>query len=207
MGGMSKKKVFQLAKGERLARAPAEPQTAWQCAWLGARRQNAAQTRKKERKKEKRRIQCHNNANQSKSKEKKSKQRPKALTVVNHSNTPSSQQSQYTGFRGKAKNCYRVAKPRVQKALQYAYVSRKLRKREFRSLWVQQINAATRQHGLSYSRFMHGLQLADVQLNRRSLAALAQTEPDSFDAVVRVAEDRLRAKWNSLHTPTRTLAL
>jgi large subunit ribosomal protein L20 len=111
------------------------------------------------------------------------------------------------GFRGKAKNCYRVAKPRVQKALQHAYVDRKRKKRDFSRLWVQQINAGARQHGIGYSRLVHGLTQADVQLNRRSLAALAQTEPESFEALVQLAQQQLKQKWGNLHTPSQTLAL
>ena len=111
------------------------------------------------------------------------------------------------GFRGKAKNCYTVAKPRVQKALQYAYVSRKLRKRDMRAMWVQQINAGSRQYGLSYSLFMHGLSLANVHLNRRSLADLAQTEPDSFAVCVRVAQEQLKQKAAAQRAATQTLAV
>ena len=113
------------------------------------------------------------------------------------------------GFRGKGKNCYRVAKPRVQKALARAYVGRKLLKRNMRALWIQQINAGARQHGVAYSRLMHGLSVAGVQLNRRMLAELAQSEPDSFDAVVHVARHRLGERWGNLRTPSpqRTLAL
>merc|ERR1712098_124218 len=111
------------------------------------------------------------------------------------------------GFRGKAKNCYSVARPRVMKALQHAYVDRRKRKRDMARLWNQQINAATRQYGIGYSRLMHGLKLADVHLNRRSLAALAQTEPESFEATVRLAQQQLKQKWGNMHTPTQTLAL
>jgi large subunit ribosomal protein L20 len=93
------------------------------------------------------------------------------------------------------------------KALQHAYVGRKLKKRDFRSLWTTQINAAARQYELPYSRLIYGLKLANISLNRRSLAALAQTEPDSFEAAVRVAQQKLKDKWGNMYTATQTLAL
>ena len=88
------------------------------------------------------------------------------------------------GFRGRAKNTIRAARNRVEKALQYAYRDRKAKKREFRELWIQQINAATREHGVKYSEFMHGLKEENVVVDRKILAELAQTEPYSFKALV-----------------------
>ena len=88
------------------------------------------------------------------------------------------------GFRGRAKNTIRIARNRVEKALQYAYRDRKAKKREFRELWIQQINAATREHGVKYSEFMHGLKEENVVVDRKILAELAQTEPYSFKALV-----------------------
>jgi large subunit ribosomal protein L20 len=79
--------------------------------------------------------------------------------------------------------------------MQHAYRDRKLKKRDFRALWVQQINAGARQYGIGYSRLMFGLKEAGVQLNRRSLAELAQFEPDSFAATVKVAQTKLKEKW------------
>jgi len=81
-------------------------------------------------------------------------------------------------------NCFRIARPRVEKALQHAYVSRKTKKRDFRSLSIQQINAATRLYGINYSQFISGTVYANIALNRKVLADLAQTEPYSFRAVV-----------------------
>merc|ERR1711879_1059945 len=78
------------------------------------------------------------------------------------------------GFQGRAKNCPSVARERAYKALQYAFVGRKLKKRLFRETWIQQINAATRIHDLSYSRFMHGCVLSDVKLNRKMLSELTK---------------------------------
>ncbi len=88
------------------------------------------------------------------------------------------------GYRGRSKNCYRVALRRVEKALQYAYRDRRTRKRDFRSLWIQRINAGVREHGLTYSRFINGLNLAGIEVDRKILADLAVHEPDSFKNLV-----------------------
>ncbi|ELR21923.1 ribosomal protein L20, putative [Acanthamoeba castellanii str. Neff] len=96
------------------------------------------------------------------------------------------------GFRGRAKNCPSVARERAYKALQYAFVGRKLKKRLFRETWIQQINAATRIHDLSYSRFMQGCVLSDVKLNRKMLSELAIYEPYSFSAVTKLVGERLK---------------
>ncbi len=84
------------------------------------------------------------------------------------------------GFFGTKSKLYRAAKEAGDKAAEYAYVGRRLKKRDFRRLWIQRINAAAREHGLSYNRFMHGLSAAGVTLDRKSLADLAATEPTSF---------------------------
>ena len=81
------------------------------------------------------------------------------------------------GYRGRAKNCFRVAIEKVEKALQYAYRDRKVRKRDFRGLWIQRINAAVREQGLIYSQFINGLKLANIGLDRKVLADLAVKEP------------------------------
>ncbi len=91
------------------------------------------------------------------------------------------------GYRGRSKNCYRLALNRVEKALQYAYRDRRNRKRNFRALWITRINAGAREHGLTYGRFMHGLSRAGVGLDRKVLADLAAREPDAFTAVVEKA--------------------
>ncbi len=88
------------------------------------------------------------------------------------------------GFRGRSKNCFRVAVEKVEKALRYAYRDRRNRKRDFRALWIQRINAAVREHGLIYSQFINGLTLANIELDRKVLADLAVREPESFKAVV-----------------------
>ena len=92
------------------------------------------------------------------------------------------------GFRGKRKNVWRVAKQAVDRAGTHAFRGRKLKKRDFRRLWIVRINAASRLHGLSYSRFMHGLKQAGIELDRRVLAHLAMSEPDIFAALVEQAK-------------------
>jgi len=88
------------------------------------------------------------------------------------------------GYYGARKNVWTVAKNAVEKGLQYAYVGRKLRKRQFRSLWIQRINAGSRQHGMSYSVFMGKLSKSGIELNRKVLADLAMNHPEAFKAVV-----------------------
>ncbi len=88
------------------------------------------------------------------------------------------------GYRGRSKNCYRVAIEKVEKGLRYSYRDRRNKKRDFRSLWIQRINAAAREHGLSYSNFINGLKLANIQIDRKILANVAMTEPKSFANIV-----------------------
>lgn len=92
------------------------------------------------------------------------------------------------GYRGRNKSCFRVAIEKVEKALQYAYRDRRNRKRDFRRLWIARINAATRQHGLSYSVFINLLKKADIEIDRKVLAHLAMTEPKAFSAIVEKAK-------------------
>ena len=91
------------------------------------------------------------------------------------------------GYRGRKKNCYRIAKQTVDKALQYAYRDRKARKRNFRALWIQRINAAAREHGMTYSTFMNGVTKAGIEVDRKVLADLAVQNPGAFKAVVDLA--------------------
>ncbi len=88
------------------------------------------------------------------------------------------------GFYGRRKNTIRVAKQAVEKANQYAYRDRKRRKRTFRALWIQRLNAAVRPFGLTYSRFINGLDLAGVTVDRKVLSDLAIREPSAFQAIV-----------------------
>jgi large subunit ribosomal protein L20 len=91
------------------------------------------------------------------------------------------------GYRGRASTSFRVAIEKVEKGLQYAYRDRRVRKRTFRSLWIQRINAGARAHGLTYSRFIDGLAKAGIEIDRKILADLAVREPDVFEALVRQA--------------------
>ncbi|MBN9542780.1 MAG: 50S ribosomal protein L20 [Alphaproteobacteria bacterium] len=88
------------------------------------------------------------------------------------------------GYRGRAKNCFRVAIEKVEKGLQYAYRDRRNKKRDFRKLWIQRINAATREHGMVYSQFIRGLILANIEVNRKMLAEVAIHSPEAFAELV-----------------------
>ena len=88
------------------------------------------------------------------------------------------------GYRGRANNCFRVAIERVEKALQYAYRDRRNRKRDFRGLWIQRINAAARQHDMVYSTFMGGMKKAGIEVDRKILADMAVNNPESFAQIV-----------------------
>ncbi|MDQ6978898.1 MAG: 50S ribosomal protein L20 [Mariprofundaceae bacterium] len=92
------------------------------------------------------------------------------------------------GYRGRRKNCFRVATQAVDKARQYAYRDRKVKKRDFRSLWIVRINAAARIHGLSYSRFMYGLAQAGIELDRKILADMAVRDIDAFGKLAETAK-------------------
>ena len=92
------------------------------------------------------------------------------------------------GYRGRRKSTIRVAMQAVEKAGQYAYRDRKVRKRQFRALWIQRINAAARLEGLTSSRFMNGLKLAGIELDRKVLADLAVREPEAFKAIAEQAK-------------------
>ena len=95
---------------------------------------------------------------------------------------------QAKGYRGRRKNTFRTAIQAVEKGLQYAYRDRRLRKRNFRALWIQRINAGARLHGMTYGRFINGLKRAGVEMDRKVLADLAAREPEAFKALVEVAE-------------------
>ena len=95
------------------------------------------------------------------------------------------------GYYGRRKNTIRVAKQAVEKAQQYAYRDRKRRKRTFRALWIQRINAAVREHGLTYSRFIDGLKKAGIEMDRKVLAAIAYDDAASFAAIVQKVQAAL----------------
>lgn len=95
------------------------------------------------------------------------------------------------GYRGARSRSYRSANEQVMHSLQYAYRDRRNKKRNFRRLWIARINAAARQNGLSYSRFIQGLKLAEVDVNRKMLAEMAVSDPASFSELVQKAKDHL----------------
>jgi large subunit ribosomal protein L20 len=95
------------------------------------------------------------------------------------------------GYRGRSSTCFRSAIQRVEKALQYAYRDRRAKKRTFRALWIQRINAAVREHDLNYSKFMGGLIKANINLDRKVLAGLAMSYPDSFKSIVLKVKETL----------------
>ena len=95
------------------------------------------------------------------------------------------------GYFGAKTKLYRVARQAVMKSLSYAYVGRKHKKRDFRKLWIARINAACRLNGMSYSTFMHGLKLADVNLNRKVLADIAVNDAAAFTALTETAKAKL----------------
>ena len=92
---------------------------------------------------------------------------------------------QSKGFRGRTSTTYRAALERLEKSLQYAYRDRRNKKRDFRGLWIQRINAAVREHGLTYSRFIAGLKKAGIEMDRKVLAAIAYDDAASFAEIVK----------------------
>ena len=95
------------------------------------------------------------------------------------------------GYRGARSKQYRVAKQSVMRALEESYTGRKQRKRQFRQLWIARINAAARINGLSYSRFMYGLKLAGIDVNRKMLSEMAISDPEGFAQLTEVAKNKL----------------
>ena len=96
------------------------------------------------------------------------------------------------GYYGRRKNVFRVATQAVDRAREYAYRDRRVRKREFRALWIQRINAAARQHGMTYSQFMSGVKNAGIEVDRKVLADLAVNEPAAFASIVEQARGASR---------------
>jgi large subunit ribosomal protein L20 len=92
------------------------------------------------------------------------------------------------GFFGRSSTNYRIALERLEKSLQYAYRDRRVKKREFRALWIQRINAAVREHDLTYSRFIHGLNQTGIVIDRKMLAAIAFDDPVSFAEIVKAVK-------------------
>jgi large subunit ribosomal protein L20 len=97
------------------------------------------------------------------------------------------------GYRGRSSTCFRPALERVEKALRYAYRDRRNRKRDFRALWIQRINAGARLHGMTYSKFMGGLHKAGIEVDRKVLSDMAIREPEAFKAIAEAARKALGA--------------
>jgi len=102
---------------------------------------------------------------------------------------------QAKGYRGRQKNVLSIARQRVEKGLQYAYRDRKVRKRNFRALWIQRINAGVREHGLTYGNFIDGLRHAGIEVDRKVLADIAVRDPDGFKVLVDQARTAREAKY------------
>ncbi len=101
------------------------------------------------------------------------------------------------GYRGQRSRLYRKAKEQVTHSLGYSYRDRKARKGDFRRLWIQRINAASRQHGLTYNRFVQGMKAAGLEVDRRMLADLAVNDPKAFESLVETAKAALPADRNA----------
>ena len=101
------------------------------------------------------------------------------------------------GYRGRSSTCFRPAIQRVEKALQYAYRDRRNKKREFRALWIQRINAAVRECGMTYSRFINGIAKAGITIDRKALAVLAMHNPESIKTLVAKAQEALGNSANA----------
>lgn len=95
------------------------------------------------------------------------------------------------GYRGRSNNCFSIAIEKVEKALQYAYRDRRARKRDFRGLWIQRINAAAREHGMVYSEFINGLKKSGIEVDRKMLAELAVNNAESFGHIVERSKEAL----------------
>lgn len=117
------------------------------------------------------------------------------LLILTNSHTHTHTHFKTQGFRGRSKNCFRLARNRAEKALQHAYVGRKLKKRNARKEWIVSCNAAAREHGINYSLMIRGLKNANVELNRKILSELAQTEPFAFKSLTLTAKSELDSEW------------
>eukprot|EP01130_Rhizamoeba_saxonica_P011888 TRINITY_DN4953_c0_g1_i1.p1 TRINITY_DN4953_c0_g1~~TRINITY_DN4953_c0_g1_i1.p1 ORF type:complete len:191 (-),score=47.14 TRINITY_DN4953_c0_g1_i1:16-588(-) len=103
------------------------------------------------------------------------------------------------GNRGRSKNCFRIARPRVEKGLQYQYRDRRQQRRNVRKVWIQQINAGSRQFGLGYGQFINGLDQLNIKINRKMLAELAISEPYSFLSLVDHSKAKIGKKWRDIN--------
>lgn len=116
----------------------------------------------------------------------------RAVSNVNRKKRHKKVLEQTKGYRGRAGNCYTIAFKRLEHGLAYAYRDRKAKKRTFRALWIQRINAASRQHGLVYSQFIAGLKHAGIELDRKVLADIAVKDAAAFALLAKQAQDGLK---------------
>lgn len=119
---------------------------------------------------------------------------PRAIDGTKRKNRRKKITGQTKGYWGRRKNLHRTAKDALAKAGQYSYRDRKRRKRDFRRLWITRISAACRQEGMNYSRFMNGLQKAEIQLDRKALSNLAIEDPQAFKSLAEQSRKALEAK-------------
>ena len=119
---------------------------------------------------------------------------PRAVDGTRHRKRRKKVLKQAKGYWGRRSKLYRTAKDAVAKSLQYAYRDRKTKKRDFRSLWISRINAACREHGMSYSVFINGCKLAGITLNRKAMSNLAIEDPNAFSEIVARARKAVGAK-------------
>jgi len=96
------------------------------------------------------------------------------------------------GFRGNHHSVYRNARESLNRARRYSYIGRKIKKRDFRSLWITRLNAASRSHGMTYSRFIYGLKKAQIELNRKELSEMAIHHPNDFEKVISLAQAQIK---------------
>ena len=116
---------------------------------------------------------------------------PRASNNVQRTRRRKKVLKQARGYRGGRHRLYIPAKETLERGLRYAYRDRRDKKRQFRKLWITRINAAAREHGLSYSKFIHGLKSAEIEIDRKLLAELAVNDPDGFARLAAAAKDRL----------------
>ncbi len=107
------------------------------------------------------------------------------------------------GYYGRKKSCFRVAVETVEKGMQYAYRDRRNKKRTFRALWIQRINAAVREHGLTYAQFINGLKLANIELDRKVLSDIAIHDAEGFKVIFEKAKSALAAAQNNAAKATK----
>ncbi len=130
---------------------------------------------------------------------------PRATNAVARRRRRKKTLAQAKGYYGRKHSSYRFANEQVMRSGQYAYRDRRVRKREFRRLWITRINAASRQHGMSYSDFIHGLNTAGVEVNRKMLADIAFNDPEVFRRFAEVAREAVAKSRSHRRSPGRSM--